>query len=576
MSKSSTGVEPVSDAVRRLLDEAAAIQGANPDRARQITLQARMIARADGDRSGEAESLYRLSSIAFSDGRTDDAFGLASEASHSAKSWGVPLVESWAEHLLAIVHYQAANFSEALEHALTALDAYRSVGEEPSDEANFLNTIALIHQAVGDSDRAIVTYEAALAVNQHLGRPDIDAVTLGNIARLRAGRSEYLLAVSLGRRAVELAREHVPEYLSELLADLAEAYVGLADHRQAAACFAEARKLWIDSAELGVETSPRSQLALMIAEGRVALRRGALDEAISVLSSALELAHKTELPLVELETHELLTSAFKRAGRFEEALDHQEKRFELHKVVFNASSDLRVRTLQIAYDASTARQQAEIMRLQAAELEQIVHGLPNEPATYQIDSFERLAVFAEMRDGEDGQHTRRVGDLAAEIAVALGEPTEACERLRVAARLHDIGKVAVPDVVSLKPGPLSVDDFEKMKLHTTAGHQILAGNSSALFQLAAEAALTHHEWWDGSGYPHGLRGDVIPLAGRIVAVADVFEALTGERVYKRAWPVRDAVRYVLSGRGTQFQPEVVDAFLLVVAARYPQLDVSVL
>jgi putative two-component system response regulator len=297
-----------------------------------------------------------------------------------------------------------------------------------------------------------------------------------------------------------------------------------------------------------------------------------LEDAISVLSSALELARRAEWRMIELEIHELLASAFKRSGRLEEALEHQEQRFELYKVVFNNTSDLRVRTLQIAHDAATAQQQAEIMRLRASELEQIVHGGGDGAAAFQLDSFERLALFAEMRDGEDGQHTRRVGDLAAEVAHALGEHSDWCERLRVAARLHDIGKVAVPDVVSLKPGPLTVEDFEKMKVHTTAGHQILAGNSSAVFQLAAEAALTHHEWWDGSGYPHGLRGDVIPLAGRIVAVADVFEALTGERVYKRAWSVRDAVQYVVSGRGSQFQPEVVDAFMHVVTAQHPELD----
>lgn len=572
MSESGVGVEPVTEPVRRLLDEAASIQMANPERARQLALQARVIARADGDTAGEVESVYRLASVAFVGGRVDDAFGLASEACYHAKSLGVALVEAWAEHLLAVVHSQAANFSEALEHALTALDAYRSVGVDPPDEGSFLNTIALIHQEIGDIDRAIVTYEAALAANQHLDRRDFDAVTLGNIARLRASRKEFLPAVSLGHRAVELARRHAPDLLTELLADLAEAYVGLADHHKAAECFAEARQAWLDDAQRGEETPARSQLILMIAEGRVALRRGGLEDAISVLSSALELARRAEWRMIELEIHELLASAFKRSGRLEEALEHQEQRFELYKVVFNNTSDLRVRTLQIAHDAATAQQQAEIMRLRASELEQIVHGGGDGAAAFQLDSFERLALFAEMRDGEDGQHTRRVGDLAAEVAHALGEHSDWCERLRVAARLHDIGKVAVPDVVSLKPGPLTVEDFEKMKVHTTAGHQILAGNSSAVFQLAAEAALTHHEWWDGSGYPHGLRGDVIPLAGRIVAVADVFEALTGERVYKRAWSVRDAVQYVVSGRGSQFQPEVVDAFMHVVTAQHPELD----
>ena len=161
--------------------------------------------------------------------------------------------------------------------------------------------------------------------------------------------------------------------------------------------------------------------------------------------------------------------------------------------------------------------------------------------------------------------------MAAEIAHALGKSPEWCEQLRTAARLHDIGKVAVPDAVLQKTGPLTVEEYEMMKSHTSMGHRILAGNSAPLFQMAAEIAQSHHEWWDGSGYPLGISHSSIALSGRIVSIADVYDALCSRRPYKRAWARQEAARFVVSGRGGQFDPSVVDAFVAMLRARHPEL-----
>jgi putative two-component system response regulator len=177
-----------------------------------------------------------------------------------------------------------------------------------------------------------------------------------------------------------------------------------------------------------------------------------------------------------------------------------------------------------------------------------------------------------MRGGSTTRHTSGVGDLAAEIAHAIGQQPEWCERLRLAARLHDIGKVAINDRLLMKPGPLTVEEFDEIKQHTVIGRRLLAGVSTDLFALAAEAAWSHHEWWDGSGYPNGVAGTAIPLSGRIVAIADVFDSLATRRVYKREWTRDEAVRFVLSGAGTQFDPELADAFRQVIIARYPLVD----
>ena len=127
----------------------------------------------------------------------------------------------------------------------------------------------------------------------------------------------------------------------------------------------------------------------------------------------------------------------------------------------------------------------------------------------------------------------------------------------------------------MKPGPLTVEEFDEIKQHTVLGRRLLSGVSTDLFALAAEAAWSHHEWWDGTGYPNGLAGKAIPLSGRIVAIADVFDSLATRRVYKREWNRDEAVRFVVSGSGSQFDPELVDAFVKVLVARYPVLAADV-
>ncbi len=172
-----------------------------------------------------------------------------------------------------------------------------------------------------------------------------------------------------------------------------------------------------------------------------------------------------------------------------------------------------------------------------------------------------LAVTVEYRDDETFEHTERVGAIAAEIATQLGVRPEKARRLREAASLHDVGKIAIPDRVLLKPGNLSVEEQRMMESHTALGARLLSCSSSPVLQMAAVIAATHHEWWNGTGYPSGLAGERIPLVGRVVAVADVFDALTHERPYKSAWPPSQAIARIRSASGRQFDPAVVAAFL---------------
>jgi hypothetical protein len=173
----------------------------------------------------------------------------------------------------------------------------------------------------------------------------------------------------------------------------------------------------------------------------------------------------------------------------------------------------------------------------------------------------RLARVVEYRDSDTGGHIERMAEYSGLIAQGLGLPADECRRIRLASTMHDIGKVAVPDSILLKPGKLNAYERATMETHAQVGYDMLTGSGSELLDLAATIALTHHERYDGRGYPQRLTADEIPLAGRIVAIADVFDAVTSKRVYKDAQDVDDAVQIIREGRGTQFDPRVVDAFL---------------
>ncbi len=173
----------------------------------------------------------------------------------------------------------------------------------------------------------------------------------------------------------------------------------------------------------------------------------------------------------------------------------------------------------------------------------------------------RLSRAAEFRDPETGDHIQRMAHYSWMIAVRMGLQPEQQRLILEAAPMHDVGKVGIPDHILLKPGKLDEAEFDVMKQHPVIGHQILSDSSSPLLQMAATIALSHHEKYDGSGYPLGLKADAIPVVGRIVAVADVFDALTSARPYKPAWEMERALQFLRDQRGLHFDPACVDAFL---------------
>ena len=175
----------------------------------------------------------------------------------------------------------------------------------------------------------------------------------------------------------------------------------------------------------------------------------------------------------------------------------------------------------------------------------------------------RLAKAGEYRDEDTGNHILRMARYSGLLARACGMSEQYVDLIEQAAPLHDIGKIAIPDNILLKPGKLDEHEWVRMKQHATIGHELLAGSRSKYVNMGAEIAFSHHEKFDGSGYPHGIRGDLIPLAGRIVAIADVYDALTSERPYKKPWPSEWAFKHLVDKAGSHFDPMLVDYFELI-------------
>jgi putative two-component system response regulator len=211
----------------------------------------------------------------------------------------------------------------------------------------------------------------------------------------------------------------------------------------------------------------------------------------------------------------------------------------------------------VAADITAQRQAEQLQRDLASARERAIEELRSS----RQETAERLATAIELHDAETGGHLKRMARVTTYLGSQLGLDDEQILLLRAAAPMHDVGKIATPDEILRKPGKLSPEERSEMERHTEHGHRILAGSESELLQMAARIALTHHEWFDGSGYPRGLAGGEIPIEGRIVAVADVLDALLSDRPYRPAMSIEEAIALIQEERGSHFDPEVVDILL---------------
>jgi putative two-component system response regulator len=272
-------------------------------------------------------------------------------------------------------------------------------------------------------------------------------------------------------------------------------------------------------------------------------------DGLSVMDKLNEIVEASYLPILML-TGDISPEA-RREALARGAKDFVNKPFDNDEVMLRIRTLLETRFLYLQIQSDNQMLEAKV-RERTRELE-----------AAQIEIIERLARAAEFRDDNTGQHTERVGQMAALLAKEMGLPDSQVALIRRAAPLHDVGKLGVPDTILLKLGRLTEEEFAIVKTHTVIGARILSGSRFPILRLAEEIAFNHHERWDGDGYA-GIARDAIPLAGRIVAVVDVFDALTQKRPYKPAWSVDDAVAEIDRQRGRQFDPMLVDSFLKVI------------
>jgi putative two-component system response regulator len=244
-----------------------------------------------------------------------------------------------------------------------------------------------------------------------------------------------------------------------------------------------------------------------------------------------------------------VTPEVKQQGLQAGVNDFLTKPYDRMEVILRINNLLKTRQLHIQ------------IQLHKNTLEERVKERTEQLQKAKLEILQLLGSAAEYRDDITGKHTLRVGQLSGLIASGLGLSEERVEMIRLAAPLHDIGKIGIPDDILLKPGRYEPHEFERMKTHTMIGSSILEESSFAILQLAGIIARSHHEKWDGSGYPDGLKGEAIPIEARIVALADYYDALTHERPYKRAWTPEETIAEIKNQSGIHFDPMVVEVFV---------------
>lgn len=319
--------------------------------------------------------------------------------------------------------------------------------------------------------------------------------------------------------------------------------------------------------------SARAEIAASTAEGLYEVHAGRVDVGISRLTATLEKARLMRSMLRDVLA--ALVKAYEIIGQPERALVYLREMMEALRQTqqANALKHVALHLQQLGDDLLADPPVAARLQRQEAALKGKI--AQNELFKSQIEMLERLAVTAELRDDSTGEHSYRVGKLASLLAQEFGCDEDTCFMVELAARLHDIGKIGVPDAILLKADKLNDAERQIMRTHTTVGAELLSKSNIPHMQMAEEIARYHHEWWDGSGYPGNLSGSAIPLAARITALADVFDALTHVRPYKQAWPIDAALDEIARLKGRQFDPQLNDLFIVLIGRlRHDHIDID--
>lgn len=515
--------------------------------------------------------------------------------------------------LLDVAHYfyvSGQSFS-AIEPSQLAVDLATKV-DHKALLRKALTFLGAIFGDTGNIPRAIECYAQALALLPGLNDPVAECVVWKNLGAALLYGAQYRDAIACFEYVISLAGNNasLQAHRSDAFSNIALCALHLEDfsrglkacetavkdisepHDAAAlvagvlreTCYARLL-LAVDSLERARErceiarryarksNSARAEIAASCAEGLYEVYSGKVDVGISRLTSALEKARLLRSML--RDTLSDLVKAYEFIGQPERALMYLREMMQAirENQVENALKHVKLHVENIGQELVgdapiTTRWQRREQALKGKIAEQ-------ELFKSRIEMLERLAVTAELRDDSTGEHSYRVGKLSALLAQEYGCDADTCYMIELAARLHDIGKIGVPDAILLKPDKLNDAERQVMRTHTTVGAELLSKSNIPELMMAEQIARHHHEWWDGSGYPGNLSGTGIPLAARITALADVFDALTHRRPYKIAWPMDAALDEIARLKGRQFEPELTDLFVVLIGRlRKDYIDVD--
>jgi putative nucleotidyltransferase with HDIG domain len=469
---------------------------------------------------------------------------------------------------LGAMYQELGDMKEAAEYLERSLGMYGRLADL-GGEVRVLRSLGSLQWRLGDFSGALAFYREAFARNAQ--RPDAPP---GDTARLHASLAVAL--TSLGKKEtnaayLEQALRHSQQATDlheglDLPWDLLNIQQGRLELLIALGYLTEAESFFPEVSQLAKALSDqRSEADCLSLMGDMYAAMQHPSRAVIFYNEALGFyEHLGVKDYARFEAHHKLAEVLEQLGDYKTALHHH-KRFHALESAYKTEAALKkAQRLSAKFNLEKAQLSAEMHRLKTEELEALVAERTQQLESAHVDMLERLAVVAEFRDDTTGGHTVRVGELAATMAQRLGLDEETITQLRLAARLHDIGKISIPDDILLKAGRLSTEEWESMKTHAAIGAQMLSGGDGIL-ELAKEIALTHHERWDGSGYPHALKGEAIPLSGRILAIADVYDALIHERPYKKAWSKDQAVAEIRAQSGKHFDPNVVEVFLEIIS-----------
>lgn len=456
--------------------------------------------------------------------------------------------------------------------------AYQHLQAGPRDpklETNILLNLAYLHHLVGNGALALEVMRSAYPLATGSGDPwqtayaELNLGTYCTEAGAFSEAEEHLLAALNGGRT-----------LGSLQIEL-NALDSLGTLHERQGHLERALNLYREALFLALASDSRiDEINARLNTGRLTHQLGNSELAREDLLQALDLARAAGTPHSEAAAHQALCALEVSEGHWQQAYQHQARLLHLNTDLFNQERDRKLQNLAVEFEVERARRDAEQSRQDVAlevaareTAERQVSDRTAELAQAQREIVSRLALAAEYRDTVTGDHIRRVGHLSAQIARALQWDAERARTLGLAARLHDVGKIGLPDSILLKPGRLTHEEFAQMQAHTTIGAQILSQGQSELVTLAEVIAMNHHERWDGQGYPQGLRGEDIPLPARIVAVADVFDALVQQRPYKPAWSREAAMAELEQQAGRHFDPHLVTvALTLLRSGTDPMID----